>query len=463
MRRNIFISVLIILMGATLLAQVPSRPFIVIQSSEYGAQQAKASAFPWANMKAKAIVTANSENYDASDNVRAEGAQAQKIISALALSYILDPDNREDYVDRFETDGASMMADLRADKLAVLNTSADDVGYNSVLGGAVFMAYIALDIMYNDVYFLGTARSAIEADCDWLVDNHHPTSWIESTYSLRALKELYHNGKTAIFETNKDSYKNAILHETTSDGVFCPGPGYTFARLWADERPQKKLFMDLCEYQGYHEFYSNQVFIDMHEWVTGYSRSTVKRSYSFSDADPSSFIGWTAATLRVFRFSENAMKYLIFNQSQAYNDDADVEGRLFEYLLTETVDGTPKKPADFTAPTYGPPDRIFDNGGAFFRTETKITKWKTEAVGGAMWNVNPSEEVAHQHNDVNAIHITGYGENILRNSGYDGWKAPDTGGPIWDWIHNTAESSNTVIINDTDHAGCVESDQFGSF
>ena len=456
MRRIVILLALIILMGASLIGQVPSRPFIVITSSEYSAQQAKASAFPWANMKAKAIDTANNEVYVDDDNVRTEGAQAQKIISALALSYILDPDNRATYVDRFETDGAAMMADLKAEKdlvLDVLNNEYGDVGYNSILGGAVFVAYIALDIMYNDVNFDGTARSAIEADCDYLVVNHHPTSWIESTYSLRALKELYHNGKTAIFETNMDSYKNAILHETTSDGVFCPGPGYTFARLWADERPQKKLFMDLCEYQGYNEFYSNQVFIDMHEWVTGYSRSTVKRSYSFSDADPSSYIGWTAATLRVFRFSENAMKYLIFNQSQAYDTDSDVEGRLFEYLLTETVDGTPKQPADFTAPTYGPPDRIFDNGGAFFRTENKVFKWKTEAVGGAMWNVNPSEAVAHQHNDVNAIHITGYGENILRNSGYNGWKEPDNGGTIWDWIHNTSRSSNTAIINDTDHAG----------
>ena len=56
----------------------------------------------------------------------------------------------------------------------------------------------------------------------------------------------------------------------------------------------------------------------------------------------------------------------------------------------------------------------------------------------------------HSHKDVNAIHLAGFGEHLLLNSGYSGASHGDLGF-TWDYINNFARSSNTVLIDDTDH------------
>ena len=52
------------------------------------------------------------------------------------------------------------------------------------------------------------------------------------------------------------------------------------------------------------------------------------------------------------------------------------------------------------------------------------------------------------HKDANSFNIVAFEEYIIRNSGYSGWAVEP-----WDWIHDTAISSNTVIINETDYTG----------
>src|SRR5690606_29023468 len=79
-------------------------------------------------------------------------------------------------------------------------------------------------------------------------------------------------------------------------------------------------------------------------------------------------------------------------------------GNLLTYALART---------NLPAPSVIP-SRIFNNGGAWlFENSTS-----PNALTGALWNVKGSEY--HSHKDVNSLHLTAYGEHVLRNVGYKG-------------------------------------------
>ena len=305
---------------------------------------------------------------------------------------------------------------------------------------AAFMTYLALDVMFNDLS--SSVREAVESDCDYLAVNHKD-SWRSSKYGVNALKELYHNGKTAAFEMIKNDYRNYILDRTTEDGVYATGPGYTKSRIMMDNRIQKKIFMDICEYQGYHEFYGDPKFQNLYEWTFGYSVTPFNRTYTFGDSPPTKRLDhWAATALRANRFSEKAQRYASWRIGPLTDDL--IKGSLLHYVLS---DAAPKS-------ALRPVSRIFKNGGAWLLEDSESER----ALAGALWNINTVRE-SHNHLDVNAIHIAAYGEHILRNSGYDGWGKPDA--QTWEWIRRTAESSNTVLVNNSNHttskgAGIIE-------
>jgi len=77
------------------------------------------------------------------------------------------------------------------------------------------------------------------------------------------------------------------------------------------------------------------------------------------------------------------------------------------------------------------------------------SSYHRESLSGVLWNINTESE-SHTHRDANSINIVGFGEHILRNSGYDGWGLPDE--TTWNWIHSTAASSNTVTLDRYNHS-----------
>jgi hypothetical protein len=77
------------------------------------------------------------------------------------------------------------------------------------------------------------------------------------------------------------------------------------------------------------------------------------------------------------------------------------------------------------------------------------SNYDRESLAGVLWNINTENE-SHSHRDANSINIVGFGDHILRNSGYDGWHLPDE--RTWTWIHSTAASSNTVSLGQYNHA-----------
>ena len=77
------------------------------------------------------------------------------------------------------------------------------------------------------------------------------------------------------------------------------------------------------------------------------------------------------------------------------------------------------------------------------------SSYHPESLAGVLWNINTENE-SHSHRDANSFNIVGFGDHILRNSGYDGWRLPDDS--TWNWIHSTAASSNTVSLDHYNHS-----------
>ncbi|UCH64175.1 MAG: T9SS type A sorting domain-containing protein [Fidelibacterota bacterium] len=417
---------LLMLIAMSANASEITHPHIIVKESEYAELQARAENWPWSVMKSKAISDATSLTFNPSDGYSTKCYRIQDIASSCALAYILDPANRSTYVSKVETVLAPAIDNIRNVKE---NSSVDDHLYSVTPSSPTFMVYLALDIMYDS---LSTdIRQAIEEDCDYIASNHWD-AWRESKYAIEGIMELYHNGNTALFEEKKESYRSYILEETTSDGVFTTGPGYTKSRLFMDKRIQKKLFMDVCEYQGYHEFYSDPKFQNLHEWIMGYIVTYFNRAYTFGDTPPTKDLDhWAVSVFRAPRFSRRAQQYAAWHIGTL--TDNLIKGRLLHYVLCDSI----------PLPPVRPPSRIFQNGGAWLLEDSDSDR----GLSGALWNIQVDRE-SHTHKDVNAIHIAAYGEHVIRNSGYDGYGEPEN---EWSWIRSTSESSNTVMINNQDH------------
>lgn len=138
------------------------------------------------------------------------------------------------------------------------------------------------------------------------------------------------------------------------------------------------------------------------------------------------------------RFSQAAGQYAAWQLEQGYGlrtGPIQAKGRLLSYA---TMTGPVTTDAALA------PSRLFDAYAGFIERRQAST-----ALFGGMLSLTQSE--AHSHNEVNAIALGGYGEHLLRNAGYNGY-GTGVGSATWTWINSTAESGNTVVINNVDHA-----------
>lgn len=406
-----------------------SHPYIIIKESEYDSLRNRSAEWPWSEMKIQAEKKAMSINYDPELNLWGKCNATFYLAGAAALAYILDTTNSMDYLKRAEIVVAKFINDIRTEKETTSTPTQHK--FSVVTAHASFMVYIMMDIMYKDLN--PAIRISMEQDCDFIASNHH-SSWMTSKYSIEAMMELYHNGITDAFIDKKDLYKDYLLSLTSEDGSFTTGPGYTSSRLYKDERSQKKLFMDIAEYQGFNEFYSHPKLRDLHEWIFGYAYTPFNRTYTFGDSSPTiSLNAWTAPALRLSRFSPKAQQYAAWHLG-SYTDH-DIIGNILHYILCDHI----------PLPYLKPQSRIFKNGGAWLLD----SNYHKESLTAVLWNINTINS-SHSHRDANSINICGFGDYIIRNSGYDGWGLPDES--TWNWIHTMAASSNTITINQWNHS-----------
>ena len=406
-----------------------SHPHIIIKKSEYDSLRQRSAQWPWSVMKTKAIQTYHEINFDPELGYNDKCSAAFDLAGAAALCYVLNESGRAQFIVKVQEDVARLLHAIRIGKESTDYPEAHGVSVGPA--HAAFMVYITLDIMYDEMD--PVIRSAMEDDCDYIASNHH-SSWLASKYSIEAMKELYHHGINKKFIEKKDLYREYLSGNVSDDGVYTTGPGYSVSRLFTDGRSQKKIFMDVAEYQGFNEFYSHPKFRNLHEWIYGYAFTPFNRTYTFADSPPmKSLDAWSIATLRAARFSETAQGYAAWHMGSL--SDTGIVGNILHYILCDHI----------PFPSQKPVSRIFPNGGVWLLDSS----YHDESLAGVLWNINTENE-SHSHRDANSINIVGFGGHILRNSGYDGWHLPDDS--TWNWIHSTAASSNTVSLGQFNHA-----------
>ncbi|MCG5471673.1 DNRLRE domain-containing protein [Micromonospora sp. LAH09] len=91
------------------------------------------------------------------------------------------------------------------------------------------------------------------------------------------------------------------------------------------------------------------------------------------------------------------------------------------------------------SPTAVVPSRVFPDAGAWFLQSSHDPR----ALAGALWNA--IKDGGHQHRDTNSLHLSAYGEHVLRNSGYSGYGMPAVGFSHVQ-IRDLAVLSNTALI-----------------
>ena len=238
LNKALLLACLMLLLCGTGFSQ--SHPFMILKESDYKSLKEKSGMWPWSVMKSKALDYVNTIEYEPDRIFIRKCYGLYDIVNSLVLSYILDSGNKLKYVSKFEDVVLKYLDDVRKAKES--DETPDDHQYNVGPSHAVFMIYIALDIMYKDLD--SVKRKMMEDDCDYIA-GHHTNLWQESKYSIEGMKELYHTGPSESFIEKKNKYVSYLRSNTTDDGIYTTGPGYAYSRLFMHTRVQKKMFIDM--------------------------------------------------------------------------------------------------------------------------------------------------------------------------------------------------------------------------
>lgn len=417
-----------------------AHPFLIVQDTEYETLQARAGIQPWADMKTDAA-TYSALTVDPEDIIQNQCVRVGTIASASALSYILDPPNRATYVTRI----VNMVNYFDTNITPYLSSTSWE--YAVPESGAFFNLVLAVDIVNFELSASGQLtdiENKLAMVYNWY--NTNTISWLNAKYGACGLWGLYKN-YSEIIDYYKTQYKTQLLSEMTNYGVSNDGPMYAAGRYAPNpvERDAKAYFMDVLEYTGTdNTYYNNTILQSFYEWMYGYAQTPVYRHYGIGDYKDSACFGdscsvggtmpVSARTYSAYRFGTQAGKYASWGVSGS-SPSLKPQGQLLYYILM----GQSMLAAE------NPKGKIYSNGGAWFLENNN----SNYALSSGLWNES-ADYTGHRHKDTNAIHLTAYGEHLLKNSGYNGW-ANGYGNFTWDYISNYAKSSNTVTIDNQNH------------
>jgi len=287
-----------------------------------------------------------------------------------------------------------------------------------------------LDLIHDDLSESDLTRyeTSLQEMVEWFWEKMR--GWGMATFGPRAIWAAYKSEDR--LDEAMQQYRDAVFDQMTNHGVGVNGPEYSHARL-NGERTAKYGFMHVAEYTGLDKsFYKDFRLKWYYEWLFSAGCTPFNTFVTFSDSGhgrgfntfyPQSG-AWAAG-----KFSTLAAEYAAHRVASAqprYPSD------LLVYCIAEPL---PEKRT--------PQSRLWQDGGALFYEKNDTQ----DALLGALWNVHAP---SHSHRDANAIYLAGYGEHLLINSGYNGYGNDSEGFPCA-YISDTAESSNTLLINNQNH------------
>lgn len=399
-----------------------AHPFLLVNQSEYEELRSRASEEPWISMKATAISDAKNLVVNESDNYTNICMSISYIMDSCSLAYILDPDNKEVYIDK-------IMDTFKYFQGGVTSNIYDDLQksnwtYAIPPSTAFFSAVLALDIIHPELTAeeIENVEGILQVFNKWYWDNEF--SWNTALWGTRGIWTVYKND-TSHLEEVINGYLSSVIGYMSEDGVGLPGTGYGNARFNSD-RHAKQHFMDVLSYTGLYDYYSNYRVKSFYEWLYGYGVTANKRMWVFGDSVFNNTIARRYSIYKAGKFSEDAAKYA----GWILEGNPIANGRLLNYVLHDT-----NQPESAPAKS-----RIFYDGGAYLFEHSD----NPNALRTVLWNTKRAD--GHSHKEVNAINAAAFGELLLVNSGYNYWAS----GALdfsWDYISNRAVSGNTALID----------------
>ncbi|MFB9054213.1 hypothetical protein ACFFVB_14080 [Formosa undariae] len=392
-------------------------------------------------MKMSAIAIANKGDGETRD-----------VMGANALAYILDPANKDKYIN-----GIKNKFETRIRTMEIGNGAAS----SSVRSHELFYALLALDVIRYDLD--ATVRSEYES---WLEAKSMALvigKWDPHGWAMRMLYYKYIGDAVKFQEAKKEFDIGLSEHYMPNDGVSPAGNGYSVQRWNSIERTVKNTTPDIMEYMGYNDYYTNPGLVGLKEFMYGYGVAPFGRILLYGDSrDTEAQKPWdiedgniilSPQIVSAARYSIDAYNYAMWVLREgAEVSKGMLKGHLSNYLI---MAGTAAKNNPITFSTKDAvlaPSRLFENYAALISNEQS-----KDALYMSVQNLKGNTEY-HTGYETNAIAMAGYGEILLRNSGYDGPGNDVTIDGVtatFDFIHSNSESSNTLMIGGKKHTSKV--------
>lgn len=403
-------------------------PFLVVSPSEVAGLRARANTSPWRELASAARSYAQNQTFDPGASDYQAKTRMTELSGALALAYLLDP--QPQYLAKLRT----LMTQWPGwYQMTAPSGSVTQVRWQQ---SAMVQTILAIDVMHDA---LGDAERAAMEDA---VDDMIRGWWTNlsqdgtaSTPGVTAIWALY-AGDRSLFEEARDLFLERWFAELTPAGVFDSGPGYAWVRQGAD-RLSKYALIDVLEHTGEQTgLYADPRVVGLHEWLFGGAFTPRRKNTTFGDSDPTRNLEGLQGFMPVYRAGQ--VSALAGRNAAWLMQGQEPRPLLANYVLMNDTLLDPEPPR---SALYGDNASFWEPGGA------------VDSLMGSLWS--PRSIGGHSHKDVNAVHLYAYGENVLRNVGFCGAGNGIDSSFGWDWVSNTAASSNTVSIQGQDHASKI--------
>ena len=376
-------------------------PRLIVTADQYPELRTRARNQPWRGIR-DVVKSCTDLTYEADGNYYEKLASMRRLMHQGALACILFPENRDAYVRHL----VEQMDHWRDINQARLTRPRGDWTSMITGGDAFFTSVLALDIIHDDLS--DQERDRIEARLRvWYEFERDQSqgSWHLAKYGAMGLWALY-LGDEDLVEEYAAAYDRRLRDHFTADGIALVGGNYASARLAAGELA-KTYFMDVLTFVGWRDYYSDPLLGAFYEWFYGGMVTPTRHYAVFQDCRDTehSGTGRSIGNYRAYRFSRRAAA------SAAWLRPAPLAPGLLGYVLVEEPLPSP------VAPT----SQLWQGGYATFWEDDP----HEQSVMGALWA--PDDRFSHDHFEVNALHVTGYGKTLIRNSGYEGWGRPVPG------------------------------------
>ena len=432
------------LINAAQLRRIPSgevpaqgaHPRLLVKREMYDALRAKVGMVPFSTIYSHSQGNPLEPNWNRRLSPGAWGIQSQSLSCATLLS-ILDAAAVHATPAQYRKAILDQIDSFHGNDLSMLD--AGSWATTVPLGNPLFNMILALDVIHDDLTpaELNKAENQVSEAMEWY--RHLNQNWGQNKYGLLASWELYKGNNPTAITNAVDRYVSGWLdNDMKPDGSYDQSPGYLFART-SSGRNAKHWTMDVLQFTGQYPWYAEP---RMQGLMTSLS------SFTFTPFGATQLFGDSVSTGR-----GDPTQGTMLSKMGLYNSLAGSHGK---WLLRGTTGAT-------LVSTYGSAFMLYatlpDNYASIV-PKMPVSALMTD-YGAALWDRTDSREAlmgtlmsrsdsgaalganrGHNHYDTNSVHLVGYGQHLLFNSGasyqprYPGW-APD--GSQWDraWLQNS--------------------------